>query len=461
MSLMHFSYKSDRLVQDLSYSLTSTLSGKIRKVYSKIFHPRDFHVLRFKVLLFIMHRSNLLRYPAKRCLLFFKDVGTFESLGNYVIKHPEKARYLVKYPQSLSYTTPRFFPGKREEAMIRAQEGFRYVAEIKNARVIGGSGLILVQQKRVLYEIKDSDQYKKFQYTDEALHCCDDEYCLIKSSDSEMAFEEAITLAGNFSWNYYHLLYEVLVKFEQVNELDIDLHVPVLVDRVCFEVPQYFELLTLLNKRGRKLIALDKAKRYPVDTLYTISCPNIIPPHYMKFADASARDFLYDLHALDYLRNSLMSFASGARTPKRIFISRRKASQRRKFNEDEVYGVLEKLDFSLVYPEDYSIAGQIALFNNADIIAGGSGAAFSNLLFCRESCKVICFSNYPLPLSLFSTIAGFVDFEFLYLTDESKEIDHIGNIHDPFTINTDSLYEIVSAWICQDAGSIVNVHKPL
>jgi capsular polysaccharide biosynthesis protein len=448
MSLIHFKYKLVRLVSVIRYINTNTLSKKIQKVYLKITHPRDLYVLRFRIMLFLINRSKVFSHPAKKLLFFFKDVGRFESLENYAIKQPEKVRYINKYPQSLSYSSPRFFPDNMEDQrLIKLPESIKYVVELRNAYVIGGSNLIMVDRKSTLYEIKYNDPHKKFQYTDEALQCYNDEFCLIKSTGSNTVFDEAISLAGNFSWNYYHLLYEILIKFEQINALNIDLNIPVLVDQICFEVPQYLELLTLLNTRERKLLAVDKGKSYLINRLYIISCPNIIPPHYIKFTDAASRDFLYDLNALSYLRHHLLHFSSHANTSKRIFISRRKASQRRKFNENEVYEALAKLDFSIVFPEDYSIADQIALFNNADIIAGGTGAAFSNLLFCRESCKVICFTNYRLPISLFSTIADFVGIQLLYLADESKEINNIGDIHDPFTINIDCLNEIILGWI--------------
>ncbi|MBK7764428.1 MAG: DUF563 domain-containing protein [Bacteroidetes bacterium] len=35
------------------------------------------------------------------------------------------------------------------------------------------------------------------------------------------------------------------------------------------------------------------------------------------------------------------------------------------------------------------------------LIAGGGGAAFTNLLFCKSGCKVICFTNYAFNISVF------------------------------------------------------------
>jgi hypothetical protein len=79
-------------------------------------------------------------HPAKKLLFFFKDVGRFECLENFAIKQPEKVRYINKYPQSLSYSAPRFFPDdKEDQKLIKLPEGIKYVVELRNAYVIGVS----------------------------------------------------------------------------------------------------------------------------------------------------------------------------------------------------------------------------------------------------------------------------------------------------------------------------------
>ena len=167
----------------------------------------------------------------------------------------------------------------------------------------------------------------------------------------------------------------------------------------------------------------------------------------MKNSTINAEDVLFNLPALEYLRSNLLRVASKSSFPKRIFISRSKAGKRRKYNENEVFDVLKKHGFVTVHPEKYSIVDQIAMFNNAEFIAGGSGAAFSNLLFCQKSCKVIIFTNYKAPLSIFSTISSYVGIDMVYLSDDSKTIDDMKDVHDSFTINKDRLNEIVSEWI--------------
>ena len=399
-------------------------------------------------MLYFLKGNTVLKYITKLFVGLFEDIRMFECIENYTSKKPLNIKYISSSSLILSYSSPKFDQQVMKDFDLVNVSGFKkYAIELKNAQVIGGSSLILLDKQSALYEIKCNDIQRRYSYSDEALHCYNDKYCLIKSTASEIGYEEAISLAGNFSWNYYHLLYEILTKFEQINDSDLDLNIPVLVDQICFGVPQYLELLTLLNTRGRKLLALEKGKRYMVKRLYVFSCPNIIPPDYLNISDAKAEDILYDLHSLNYLRTNLLNYSSNTDFPKRIFISRSKASQRRKYNEEQIYKALTTYGFKIIYPEEYSVADQIALFGNADFIAGGTGAAYSNLLCCKKSCKVICFTNYSLPISIFSTIASYVGFELLYLSDESKKIEKIGDIHDPFKINIDRLNKIVLGWI--------------
>lgn len=105
------------------------------------------------------------------------------------------------------------------------------------------------------------------------------------------------------------------------------------------------------------------------------------------------------------MRDKLLLFKSNLATPKRIFLTR-KSTKKRHYNESEVWGVLKEYGFEVVAPETYTFCEQMALFNNADYIVGGSGAAFTNLLFCHSGCKVICFRSIRNYSPIFSTIAN-------------------------------------------------------
>jgi capsular polysaccharide biosynthesis protein len=326
--------------------------------------------------------------------------------------------------------------------------GFKqYVALLNEVEVIGGSNLILLDNMKALYDIKYFDIHNKILYSDQGIRFYHKEHLLIKKLHSTITYDVGIFLGGNFSWNYYHFLYEILVKFERISTMELDQSIPIFVDKICLEVPQYLELLSMLNTENRKLIPIEKCVRYKVKQLYYISCPNIIPPDLLNPSDLNPDDVLFDLNILDFLRLKMLPHSSNTSFPKRFYISRKNASNRRQFNENEVFNVLKRYGFQSVLPENYSIADQISLFNNAEFIAGGAGAALTNLLFCSKSCKVIAFSKNPVQFSGFSTIAKHVGAEMLTYTENISNSDNLQDLHESFLIDTERLDLLLSEWI--------------
>ena len=96
----------------------------------------------------------------------------------------------------------------------------------------------------------------------------------------------------------------------------------------------------------------------------------------------------FDKIAMEKLRDKLLTKKSSRITPKRVFLSRKNATYRR-FNEVDIMKILSPLGFEIVQPENYTFEDQISLFNNAEWIIGGTGAAFTNVLFCRSNCKLL------------------------------------------------------------------------
>lgn len=416
---------------------------------------------RFKIVLKFIQKSILLR-----CILALKKRDLlpdfipilflgynyqslkFENIEHYYLTHPQKLTLLYNKPITLSYSTPVFDDLTNDKSLMNDVAGFKnYAALIDDVEVIGGSNVIILDSIHALYDTKFNDTKKIFYFSDQGIRYYHKEGLLVKTIQSKQDIDVAIYLGGNFSWNYYHFLYEVIVKFQKINELDLNSNIPILADNISLVVPQYFELLSVFNINNRKIIALDKGKRYKVKHLYYFSCPNIIPPDLISASKMQPNDTLFDLKIIEYLRSHLLPMASIKEFPKRIFISRSKASGRRNFNEEEVFMVFEKYDFKMVFPEDYSLIDQIALFNTADFIAGGAGAAFANLLFCKKSAKIITFAKKRLLFSGFSTLANYVGAKLLCVTEKDSNSENIKNIHDSFTIDTTSLNILISEWI--------------
>ena len=86
----------------------------------------------------------------------------------------------------------------------------------------------------------------------------------------------------------------------------------------------------------------------------------------------------------------LRAGASSTETPDKIFISRRQGGGRRDCrNGEEVERIFRESGFAIVFPEDYSLSDQVAMFEGARAIAGYAGSGMFNLQFCREPKDVL------------------------------------------------------------------------
>lgn len=70
-----------------------------------------------------------------------------------------------------------------------------------------------------------------------------------------------------------------------------------------------------------------------------------------------------------------------SRRDRRLFVSRASASRRRLVNEDEIAAVAAGFGFETVHPERLTLAEQIALFSEAELVAGPHGAGLTNLVW--------------------------------------------------------------------------------
>jgi capsular polysaccharide biosynthesis protein len=77
----------------------------------------------------------------------------------------------------------------------------------------------------------------------------------------------------------------------------------------------------------------------------------------------------------------------------KIFVSRKKATIRYIFNEEEVENELNLHGFKTVYFEDHNLEQQIAIMQNARYLIGITGANMVNMMFMPVGSSVILFNK--------------------------------------------------------------------
>jgi hypothetical protein len=107
------------------------------------------------------------------------------------------------------------------------------------------------------------------------------------------------------------------------------------------------------------------------------------------FSSPTSMTGCWNPHAVDFLRRSFLPYGSppSDSLPKRFYILR-EGFTRAIANEQELMNHYVSLGWALVAPEKYSIPDQIALFRDAEGVAGLHGSALTNLLWCSPRATV-------------------------------------------------------------------------
>jgi capsular polysaccharide biosynthesis protein len=72
-----------------------------------------------------------------------------------------------------------------------------------------------------------------------------------------------------------------------------------------------------------------------------------------------------------------------------VYVSRRINPKRPFVSEEALENMLTSEGFEVVYPEMLSVDQQIELFSTADIVVSSTGAAFSNVIYCKPGALVV------------------------------------------------------------------------
>lgn len=371
----------------------------------------------------------------------------FTSLEDYACQNPGTISFLHSKEKQFYYS----YVSEDFQHPAVLQEGERrreYVACVKNASCFSESEVILFDEQHAYHEFKTIDSLRGI------ADCCDyrilvrdtQETYEIKVPGKNVKLPKGVFLSGLFSQNYYHFVFSIIAKMELLDIIPPD--VPLLVDQNVKKFESYQSLLRICNTADREIIYLDLKTRYKVESLYLISLPFFLAPNVYPGVIDRPQYTQFDIEMLCKLRNRILASVSpNPELPKRIFLSRKNASSRRPFNEIECQKLLESYGFTTIFPEELTFEQQVQIFHNAEMIAGGSGAAFTNLLYCSEGCYVIMFIGYKISLSFWQPLVCLGGARLFRIHDRNKKEltadNHPYDIHNPFYIDPDDIKNLM------------------
>lgn len=316
------------------------------------------------------------------------------------------------------------------------------LARVKNVSITSNSDLIIDGQKGVVlndYCANNRDDNKC--YVDGITLAYWRRCCLLKTPMTQDAIITGIMLNGKFSFNYYHNIYENLIRFLLLEEYGnkIPIHVPVIIDSEILNVSSLKQIVDyFIKKTGRNFIPISRNRLYVVKELFYFSAINNLTPQHLNPSIGKAVDFLFDKLYIQKYARELILMKSQRVFPPKVFITRANVNKRN-YNEDDVFEILKPLGFVKIAPETFSFEDQIALFNNAKYIIGGSGAAFTNMLFSSKGCKaLIIISRGGTPSACFNAPAFINGAEILYYQCNKNK-----GIHANFIVDIDDFRSFV------------------
>ncbi|MFT7160299.1 MAG: hypothetical protein ACI9GZ_001472 [Bacteroidia bacterium] len=189
--------------------------------------------------------------------------------------------------------------------------------------------------------------------------------------------------------NYFHwvcdslLLIEGLRAFEKKTNQKIKLIVN---DHLTsFQT----DLLTYLDFKAEDLITWKEEDKVLVKNLLVVKSRRT----------GTNMDEIVSPQGVRWLRESLVRSLKN-RKPlygKRIFLSRQETTCRRIVNFDQIEPILKRYEFEIVNPDKLSIADQVNLFTNMEILCAPHGAGLTNIIF-SEHLKILEFiGNVDVP----------------------------------------------------------------
>lgn len=382
-------------------------------------------------------------YFIQKCFLSLISLTPFNLTNHLRYAESYKSSFVNSLIKNrVGYTSNLIFGIElKENSLIPVELPDICLAKHNNVRIKGNSDFIINVADNLAINDFGFNMSDRYENIDSVLYRQKGNMSLLKydGKQCDSVKEFGIMLTGNYCQNYYHMMYEIMVKLMFINDANIPIEVPLIVDEIVFKTESFKQLFETLNRTDRKVETIAEKEMVEFGILFCISAVNRIPPNLKDIYNILATDIVFDIILMRRMRECLLAVKSNRHFPKKIFISR-KNSNNRKYNEAEVVDLVKKYGFSVVLPEEYNFFEQITLFNEADNIIGASGAAFANILFCHNNCHIICMQPRKLNIPAFTTIAYSLGINMRYCLGKSDTSD----LHSSFQIDLEMLELMIS-----------------
>jgi len=298
-----------------------------------------------------------------------------------------------------------------------------YIAKMCKVGLVGENS-VLLSEKKLLNDMVKKDVDNRYDLAFGSIKNINKENAIIQYANSDVIIPNGISLIGFAPWNYFHLTVEILSRLEYVDEFTESSKFPLLIDEIILKIPQYKDLLNIMNKKNLKIIPLKKSVFYKIEELVYPSNSSFMPINVKDFS-SYASDYIVSSSALNFVRTRVLGHygieTKQAVGTKKIIISRKNLKHARLKNERRVLELMSNRGFEIIFPECMSLQEQVRVFSQAGVVAGTTGAAFTNLIYCPKNALIMNIIPKRYNFFLFSSMANALGLKCCFIDAEVKK----------------------------------------
>ncbi len=201
----------------------------------------------------------------------------------------------------------------------------------------------------------------------------------------------------------------------------------------CDSLPRFIQAKNVNNKYP---ILLPKS----IENIdYIKKSIDILEINYITYNDQEnikVKDLFVSSHSApsgNYNNKTINSLAKSLKSNKKIeadndyrniWISRSKSKHRKIKNESEILPLLNRFNFKIIHPEEYTFEEQISIYKNANILGGLHGGGLTNILFMNEGTKLLEVRRENDDLNnCYYTLASELGINYYYVNSKSQGED--------------------------------------
>ena len=233
-------------------------------------------------------------------------------------------------------------------------------------------------------------------------------------------------LQGSSGENYFHFMFDILPKLWMVESKikfkDIDYFL--LNKKIDWQI----KILDIIGINSNKILSAEQYRHIEASRIISVTHPWYMEGYIQEQVANIPSWIIYELRT-NFLNKNI------SKKNLKIYLDRSdsKFKHCKILNNSELVNFLEKRKFQIVKPEKLSLNEQINIFNNAQIIVGGHGASFTNIVFCEKNTNIIEFIPSSHPSKKCERISKVLDLNyFRFVTKDTGDDKRF-----PYSINVD------------------------